>query len=296
MQLSHFQSLIAQKATGDKMNALLHRFSTDRIAASLIANVTHQLPMMYAHMPGIQIAAEPDWLGIWSSYPEKIFNSVYVSYFSEDNLDQKVEKILSFYSSRSHLPMAWAITPICQPKDLSKVLQNQGFTHIAKAPGMFLNLDQLGRAIAIPSTAADNLHKIIQVSNIEQLSQWLIPLQASFALSTSVIESFFELFSRQGFGDHLPWRLFLGTIDGKPVSCSRLFCAAGIAGIYHVATVPEARGNGYGTAIAIASLQAAKDLGYKTAILTSSPSGYSLYRRLGFQDCCSADIYISPAQ
>jgi GNAT superfamily N-acetyltransferase len=273
------------------MNALLQRFSTDRIAASLIANLTHQLPMMYAHMPGIQIAAEPDWMGMWSNYPERIFNSVYVSYFSEDNLDQKVEKVLSFYSSRSHLPMAWAITPICQPKDLSKALENQGFTHIAKAPGMFLDLEQLSRMIA-----ADNLHQIIQVSNVEQLSQWLIPLQASFALSSSVIESFFELFSRQGFGDNLPWKLFLGTVDDKPVSCSRLFCEAGIAGIYHVATVPEARGNGYGTAIAMASLQAAKALGYQTAILTSSLSGYNLYRRLGFQDCCSADIYISPAQ
>jgi ribosomal protein S18 acetylase RimI-like enzyme len=273
------------------MNALLHRFSTDRIAASLIANLTHQLPMMYAHMPGIQIAEEPDWLGIWSSYPERIFNSVYMSYFSEDNLDQRVKEVLSFYSSRSHLPMAWAITPNCQPKDLSKALENQGFTPIAKAPGMFLNLDQLSGAIA-----ADSLHKIIQVSNIEQLSQWLIPLQASFALSASVIESFFELFSHQGFGEHLPWRLFVGMVDGKPVSCARLFCAAGIAGIYHVATAPESRGNGYGTAITMASLQAAKHLGYKTAILTSSPSGYSLYRRLGFQDCCSADIYISPAQ
>jgi GNAT superfamily N-acetyltransferase len=261
----------------------------DPLAKSLFANITEQVTQMYLHMPGVAISTASDWLGIYSNYSDMIFNSVYQSRFTADNLDQKVTEILSFYSSRSHLPMTWAVTPFCQPQDLSKVLERHGFKPAFKARGMCLHLDQI-----IEPTVSKSIHKIVQVSTLEQLSQWFVPIRESFNFSDPVIESFFELFRSRGFGDRLPWKLLLGTVEGKPVSSARLFFAAGVAGIYHVATIPAARGRGYGTEITLASLQLAKNCGYKTAILLASPSGYNLYRRLGFQECATADVFISP--
>jgi len=68
--------------------------------------------------------------------------------------------------------------------------------------------------------------------------------------------------------------------------------AAGVAGIYNVGTVPEARGKGIGAAITLAPLLEARSRGYKIAILHASELGYSVYRRLGFQDYCQMNIYV----
>jgi ribosomal protein S18 acetylase RimI-like enzyme len=200
-----------------------------------------------------------------------------------------VDEVVSLFSTRSQLPMVWFITPACQPENLSEVLETRGFQQIFRTPGMFLQLEEFDQKIK-----PDSPHKVIQVSTEEQLSQWMIPGKEGFSISDSVINAYFDLFKRNGFGSHTPWKLFVGMVEGIPTTCVRLFCANDVAGIYHVATIPSARGRGYGTEITIAALEAAKALGYKLAVLASSPAGYNVYYRLGFRDCCYCDVYMGP--
>jgi GNAT superfamily N-acetyltransferase len=186
--------------------------------------------------------------------------------------------------------MVWFLTPACQPKNLSDVLETRGFKQAFKTPGMFLRLEEFNQK----KTKLDSPHKIIQVSNVEQLSQWIIPGKEGFSISDSVIKAYFDLFKSRGFKFQTPWKLFVGMVDGVPTTCVRLFCANDVAGIYHVATIPSARGKGYGSEITSAALEAAKNLGCKLAILASSPAGYNVYHRLGFRDCCVCEAYIGP--
>jgi ribosomal protein S18 acetylase RimI-like enzyme len=73
-------------------------------------------------------------------------------------------------------------------------------------------------------------------------------------------------------------------LDGEPVAAAALFIGAGVAGIYNVCTVPEARGHGIGTAVTAVALDAAVADGLDLAVLGASDKGYSVYRRLGFRD------------
>lgn len=82
--------------------------------------------------------------------------------------------------------------------------------------------------------------------------------------------------------------------NGRPVAASRLFCAGGVAGIYHVATLLEAHGRSYGPAMTLAAAKAGRDLGYRVGGLFAAPAGYHLYHRLGFQEVCTMDVYQSP--
>lgn len=79
-------------------------------------------------------------------------------------------------------------------------------------------------------------------------------------------------------------RYYVGRFDGKPVAISLLFLCEGIAGIYNVATIPQMRHRGFGTAMTRHALLEALDLGYHVAVLQASEMGVPVYRHLGFQE------------
>ena len=72
----------------------------------------------------------------------------------------------------------------------------------------------------------------------------------------------------------VPLRDWIALLDGVPVAAAALFVGAGVAGIYNVATVPEARGRGIGRAVTAAALAEAVARGQRTAVLGSSEMGY----------------------
>jgi GNAT superfamily N-acetyltransferase len=78
-------------------------------------------------------------------------------------------------------------------------------------------------------------------------------------------------------------RFWLAWQAGKPISKIGCYYAPGSAGIYAVATIPEARGQGIASALTLVALSAAKEAGKKMAVLHSSPLAEPLYARLGFE-------------
>ena len=64
-----------------------------------------------------------------------------------------------------------------------------------------------------------------------------------------------------------------------------------MAGIYALATVPEARGQGLGVALTLAPLLEARAMGYRIGVLASSEMALGLYRRVGFREYCEFHIY-----
>ena len=69
-----------------------------------------------------------------------------------------------------------------------------------------------------------------------------------------------------------------------PVAAAMLLWSHGIAGIYWVGTIPDARGRGHAERVVRSLCDRAFDYGTGAVILQASPYGEPIYRRLGFRE------------
>ena len=100
--------------------------------------------------------------------------------------------------------------------------------------------------------------------------------------------------SARGPEPHL--RCFVGYRDGVPVATSLRFLSDGVVGIYGIATVPEARNRGFGSAMTLAALEDGRAQGYHVGVLGATAMGEPIYRRLGFQELYRVTQFEIPAE
>ncbi|MCC6618306.1 MAG: GNAT family N-acetyltransferase [Chloroflexi bacterium] len=77
-------------------------------------------------------------------------------------------------------------------------------------------------------------------------------------------------------------RAFVGYVGTVPVTTAMAVRAGATLGIYSIATVPDQRGRGYGTA-ATWHLMRDAEPGWEAAVLQSSEMGRPVYERMGFE-------------
>jgi len=86
---------------------------------------------------------------------------------------------------------------------------------------------------------------------------------------------------------------FVAREDGRVVSSSLAVDIDGSVGVFGVATLPDARGRGIGTAITAAAVDSARD-GADLAWLQASENGRPVYERMGFDAVSDWDVWVLP--
>lgn len=76
---------------------------------------------------------------------------------------------------------------------------------------------------------------------------------------------------------------YLGLVDGEPVATSTLAHGGRVAGVYNVATLPEARRRGFGEALTWHAMSRGAAYGCDMATLQASEMGRPVYERMGFR-------------
>lgn len=182
------------------------------------------------------------------------------------------------------VPGSWHVGPSMRPSDLGERLRAHGFEG-GSEPGMTAVLD------AVPEVEPVAGLVVERVTTDAGLDAYESVLSLGFGEGPKEAGWVRAMYGRIGLGDDVPWRHYLGRLDGEPVATASLFLAAGVAGLYFASTAPDLRGRGIGTAITHATLLAAREMGFTTAVLGSSPMGHRMYLRLGFRDLCVVDVY-----
>jgi GNAT superfamily N-acetyltransferase len=265
------------------MSEILTDLSAPALVAAIRANLfAWQRTLGRSPKAEFHDSAEVTWL--LTGLPTPSLNTVLLAKVEPEDVDEIIDSTQAHVESRGVTTVSWWIHPGTQPADLGEHLVDHGLTYREGAPGMAVDLLALNEDLPTPPGLA-----IEPVEDTTALKQWAYTSALGFGLPETSADPWFELLA--ALGSDLPLRNYLATLDGEPVATSQLLLGAGVAGIYVVATLPDARRQGIGAAVTLAPLRDARALGYRIGILHASPLGEGVYRRLGFQEYCRMSHY-----
>ncbi|MGC4048014.1 MAG: GNAT family N-acetyltransferase [Armatimonas sp.] len=164
------------------------------------------------------------------------------------------------------------------------LLVPHGFEYKEGPPGMAADLSKLPENVPGVSGL-----EIKRVDDTESLRPYAHLLTKIFGFPEDTEAATYDLML--GLGLEFPQSFYTAYLDGIPVATSLVYYSAGVAGIYNVGTLPDVRGKGVGTAVTLQPLIDAREREYRVGILQSSPMGFSIYQKLGFEETCRVGCF-----
>jgi ribosomal protein S18 acetylase RimI-like enzyme len=241
-----------------------------------------------AMLGGLPGASRHGERGLWwvdAGVPDSDLNGVYVAPDSGDDEEYAAAAAEAVtYFRRCGRPFHWEVGLRPEPLDAGAILRGNGLRHVEDEPGMWLDL---GSVAGDPASVAGL--DVRPVRDEDALRDWT-RVWGSGA-PPEVTARRFEVFRRLPYGPDRDLRMFVGYLGGTPVATCYLFLTGGVAALHHVVTDPRYRRRGIGAAMTDAAVRHARDAGCRIAVLTASPYGIGVYRRLGFRECGVVGTY-----
>lgn len=227
----------------------------------------------FGSLPGARLLDDGRLFGVLTDVPIHFFSGIAATRLSEEEVSGVVEQLSAW-------PYRWWISPSTRPANLASLLKGLGLQHTYDSTGMAIGLDDVSG-----SPAAEGL-TIRRVTELEDWERVMIPGFGRPESDRGVWQS--------SFAQCAGWTHFVGYVGGEPVATTSLLDCGDLAGVYHVVTVPSARGRGIGQAMTVAALEHARERGATHAALQSSKMGFGVYRSIGFIPVCELTLYTNP--
>jgi GNAT superfamily N-acetyltransferase len=263
------------------VDTIVQDVSTTAVVPALEANMV-AFWALYGRTPGAELYETEELLRFVTGLDEPLFNAVLRAHLTPATVDSAIATTLAEVGSR-RVPMIWWVGPSTRPADLALHLERHGFTHADDNAAMALDLRSLSEEP--PSIPAGLV--VTPVEDLETLRTWTRVVAIGMDLPERVHDDFVALEVSLGLeppGHH--YTRYIAYQDGVAVATSGMLLHAGVAGIFAVATLAEARRRGIGTALTLVPLLEARRRGYRVGTLQATPMGFPVYKRLGFREVC----------
>jgi ribosomal protein S18 acetylase RimI-like enzyme len=191
-------------------------------------------------------------------------------------IDQRIAETLAYLRSRG-VPFGWWRLPDDSPSDLHARLVATGLMPEGEQPAMAIDLEQPRPEPRMPKDVT-----VAEVTDQEGIGAHMRLAANGFGMPVEIEDAFRALVLALPYGPGTPLRYFLATERGEPIGTSLVVVSGGAAGIFNVATAPQARDRGVGTLVTDIALRVAREVGHRIAILETSSMGYHVYQRMGF--------------
>jgi GNAT superfamily N-acetyltransferase len=248
--------------------------------------------------PEIPVEAHLDLDVSWGVAPmaDTFRNVVLSARLDPATADTRISEIAAAYL-RQGTGFVWWVGPTDAPADLGARLARAGLSLEGSAPAMAADLGDVPLDEAPPPEL-----EIVPVTDAATLEAFLTVISEDWLEWTGGEHTDVQLRTLEAWRREIPLRLpeepvplrWIGRVDGTAVASSRVSVGAGVAGLYAISTLASFRGRGYGRALTIAALRAARSIGHRIGVLQSSDLGYGVYRRLGFRELFTYDVWVHP--
>ena len=242
----------------------------------------------YGRGPGAELHEGTDLRWFASGVPLAVFNGVPHVRLAEDGVGPALARIQASVSRRG-VPAMWWVGPNSRPADLAARLERHGLTLARTMIGMAIELGALDGEVAAPTGL-----RIEHVRGPEMRRLWARLLGEGSGFGGVAAQALADIEANLPDADYLRKPRYIGFLSGRPVGTSVLVPAAGLAGVYAVSTIPDARGRGIGAAMTALPFIEARAQGYRMGILQATAMGHAVYRRLGLRDVCEYRCYVQP--
>jgi GNAT superfamily N-acetyltransferase len=269
------------------MTANIVTLASPQLCEALEANMV-EFWRAYGNPAGRRLDERSDRVCVMTGIPEPLFNAVFRAHLAPSEVEGAIEEI-RLDAAAWDVPLFWWLTPTTTPPDLGSTLLQHGFVHAGTVPGMAVDLARLDSQLPLPRGLT-----IQVVKDSATLDVWAEIAAVGTGFTPPVAAMMRTLEQDVGLRPANALRRYVGYLDGTAVAVSGLVQHSGVAGIFAVATLPEARGQGIGAAMTRIPLRHALDNGYKVGTLQASEMGYPVYRRLGFETVCGIELYLLP--
>lgn len=260
------------------MNDIIEDFSQELLVRANEANLYGLTPFYY-DFPGARKHSGPDvsWCVTDIAFPW--CNSAFNARLEAGEAESAIEAFVS-EGDRRGVPLFWFLGHDTTPENLGDYLVARGFSKWGDSAGMAADLHTLKTGGTRPAGL-----NILRVEDTDTLATWCRIAAEGYGMPPHAEKTLLKWFTiARDLGQ--PMLFYLALSDGRPVATSSIFLGGGVAGVYFVATIPEARGRGIGFTVTFEPLLEAREMGYRMAILQASKMGEGVYRKMGFREFC----------
>lgn len=265
--------------------------ATDSSLAEAIEDSFLYAWSVFGKLPQAQLHEDQHLTWLDTGLPEELLNGVLRSKLFSVGVDTTIEDLKSHFADRG-LPLSWYVGPSARPLDLGSLLEVHGFALAEESVGMAIDLQQMNLdAIAeVPGLV------VRRVTDMPTLQAWVDVFRIGFSASDALSKSMLTIASDYVLSPDSQTFHYLGMLGPTPVASATLILNSGVAGVYDVATIPQARNEGVGTALTSKVLLDGRAKGYRFGVLQSSEMAHRLYRRIGFREYCWIKRYTFPPE
>lgn len=193
--------------------------------------------------------------------------------------DEEIDRMIEHFSAKK-LPFMWWTA--------AKVLETKGFQFGGILTGIALDMAKgiPAKPRVSPDLKIEMIQSKIDVNTFTELAA------STFAMSAIAAEQWLGL--NASVMEHGEQIHFLARLNGVPVGTATLSVSSDAAGIWNLATLPEHRKAGIGTALVHAALVEAKKRQYNQVMAILMPEGmaWGLFTKLGFKEACEFPFYV----